>query len=236
MSQPQGFQFKRFFIAHDHCAMKVNTDGILLGALADVSHAKHILDLGTGTGLIAIMLAQRTACTTHITSVELEHQAAEQARINALNSPWAIRLCIIQSDLMCLDFETRFDLIVANPPYFEHSPASRNPQRDLARTVIDSHSDWLNKAKHWLSPTGKISFILPFEAGEKLIEQAKSLGLHCVERWHIQTKIDKPPKRMVVSFAFAPQQYSPKTVTIYQQDNQYTAEFKALTRDFYLNF
>lgn len=236
MSQLQGFQFKQFFIAHERCAMKVNTDGIVLGALADVRHAKHILDLGTGTGLIAIMLAQRTACTTQITAVELDNNAAEQAETNVRNSPWAERLHIIQGDLMGLEFRTVFDLIVANPPYFEHSLASRNRQRDLARTLIDSHLAWLNKAKNWLSPAGKISFILPFDAGEKLIEQAQSIGLHCVECWHIQTKVNKPPKRMVVSFAFTAQSFISNTLAIYQQDNQYTAEFKTLTGDFYLNF
>ncbi|MBF0786117.1 methyltransferase domain-containing protein [Muribacter muris] len=236
MSGSQGFQFKRFFIAHDRCAMKVNTDGIVLGALADIDKAQRILDLGTGTGLIAIMLAQRTACTVQITAVELETAAAAQAYANAQNSPWYKRLHIVQGDVMTLDFAPCFDLIVSNPPYFEHSPASRDHQRDLARLAMTSHFDWLKKAKNWLAPAGKISLILPIDAAEKLIEPAQTLGLHCVEYWQIQTKINKPPKRAVVSFSFIYQWLIRKILVIYRQDNQYTDQFKRLTQDFYLNF
>lgn len=231
-----GFQFKQFFIAHSQCAMKVNTDGILLGALADVKNCTHILDLGTGSGLIAIMLAQRTACTTQITGVELDALAAEQAQMNARNSPWGERVTLQQADILTLKFAKKFDLIVSNPPYFEHSLASRDPQRDLARTNKQSHFAWLNKAKSWLTPEGKICFILPLETAEKLIEKGKTIGLYCNEKWLIYTKIGKQPKRAIVTFSQKQQHCEIKTLTIYQQDNQYTADFKAYTKDFYLNF
>lgn len=236
MSASRGFQFKRFFVAHDRCAMKVNTDGILLGALADSRNARHILDLGTGTGLIAIMLAQRTPCNVNITAVELDTAAAEQAYANFQYSPWRERLHLVQGDVMTLDLSSTFDLIVSNPPYFTHSPASRDRQRDLARAATISHFDWLKRAQNWLSPRGQISLILPFEAAEKLIVQAETLDLFCVEYWHIQTKSNKLPKRAVVSFARYVQPLRLQKLVIYQQDNQYSAQFKQLTRDFYLNF
>ncbi|MDH2997740.1 tRNA (adenine-N(6)-)-methyltransferase [Pasteurellaceae bacterium LFhippo2] len=234
-----GFQFKQFFIAHDKCAMKVNTDGILLGAIADISDTRQILDLGTGTGLIAIMLAQRTACdpNTTITALELDPDAFQQAVENAQNSAWADRLNIINADVMQADFRQQFDLIVSNPPYFEHSLASRNQQRDLARAVIDSHFSWLQQATKWLRPQGKVCFILPLESADKLIMQVaqSSLNLTCSEYIAIRTKEGKAPKRAIVTFTFSAQSRKEREIVIYQQDNQYTAEFVALTKAFYLN-
>ncbi|QIM62359.1 tRNA (adenosine(37)-N6)-methyltransferase TrmM [Pasteurellaceae bacterium Orientalotternb1] len=231
-----GFQFKSFFIAHDQCAMKVNTDGILLGAIADVTNSRRLLDLGTGTGLIAIMLAQRAASDAEIIGVELDRIAYLQAQQNVRNSPWAAKIQIQQADIFSLNFAIPFDLIVTNPPYFEHSLASRTPQRDLARTVVKSHFEWLKQAKDWLAPAGKISLILPFIAGEKLIEQAADLELFCLEKWKICTKAGKPPKRVIVTFGLEECPFVEKSLDICDLENQYTAEFKALTRDFYLNF
>lgn len=229
-----GFQFKQFFIEHDQCAMKVNTDGILLGAIADVSNAQQILDLGTGSGLIAIMLAQRTACS-QITAIELEPNAYQQAKSNAQASPWAERIHILQGDILHAHFSAQFDLIVSNPPYFEHSLASRNEQRDLARMASQSHLAWLKRSKAWLMPHGKISLILPVQEGNNLIQQAESISLFCIEKWLIHTKETSPPKRMIVTFALMPEPCVEKNLTIHRQ-GQYSSEFKALTQDFYLNF
>lgn len=235
-----GFQFKQFFIAHDQCAMKVNTDSILLGAIADINKASHILDLGTGSGLIAIMLAQRTACHTQITGVELDDQAFQQAKLNVQNSPWKDRITLLQADILALKFASLFDLIVSNPPYFEHSLASRNAQRDLARNAFQSHLAWLKKAKEWLTLLGKICFILPLDMAEKLIKESESIELYCAEKWLIYTKSGKAPKRAIITFCHkttdATQYCVEKHLNIYQLDNQYSTEFKTLTKEFYLNF
>ncbi|OOH86518.1 tRNA (adenosine(37)-N6)-methyltransferase TrmM [Pasteurellaceae bacterium 15-036681] len=234
-----GFQFKQFFIAHDQCAMKVNTDGILLGAIANLANVQHILDLGTGSGLIAIMLAQRTSCTpqTQITALELEQDAYFQALSNTQQSPWSERINVVQGDIMQVDFPNKFDLIVSNPPYFEHSLASRNEQRDLARAVVVSHLDWLQQAKKWLSEKGKITFILPKDSADRLIQQveAQNIGLYCVEYWAICTKQGKVAKRSIVSFSAYNQPRKEKELVIYGQDNQYSEEFRELTKEFYLN-
>lgn len=219
--------------------MKVNTDGILLGAIANVAHAERVLDLGTGSGLIAIMLAQRSVRNqAKIVAVELDEHAFHQATENAHQSPWAERIQVLQADacspIFANQFHEKFDLIVSNPPYFEHSLASRNQQRDLARSVVGSHLLWLMQAKALLASHGKISFILPLEAGNKLIEQAKQAELFCVEQWFIQTKEGKPAKRTIVTFSLSEQPKIDKNLVIYQQDNRYTAEFMALTEAFYL--
>ena len=232
MKKSAPFQFKQFSVAHDKCAMKVNTDGILLGAIADISNVQRILDMGTGSGLVALMLAQRTEDRCQITALELEENAYQQAVENVKNSAWSARINVVHGDVMNAVFSEKFDLIVSNPPYFSQSLATRNPQRDLARTVVKSHLDWLNQAKEWLNETGKITFILPVDAGEKLIQET---ALHCVSRWLISPKVNSLPKRMIVAFSptFAPCQE--EHLTIYQQDQQYSEAFKHFTREFYLN-
>ncbi|MDO4698740.1 MAG: methyltransferase [Pasteurellaceae bacterium] len=232
-----GFQFKQFFVAHDQCAMKVNTDGILLGAIADTHNAKQILDIGTGTGLVALMLAQRTANDVQITGLEIEPSAFQQATQNVANSPWAGRITILQGGLFEQDFVKSFELIVSNPPYFTHSLPSRNAQRDLARFLNQSHFQWLKQAKNWLSLQGKIYFILPTKCAESLIIQAESIGLYCHEKWQICTKKGKNPKRQIIGWGLIPTA-KPHThiLTIYEADNQYSESFKVLTQAFYLNF
>ncbi|MDU4465440.1 methyltransferase [Haemophilus parahaemolyticus] len=229
-----GFQFKKFFIAHDRCAMKVNTDGILLGAMAEIKNAKQILDLGTGTGLIAIMLAQRTEENCDITALELEPNAYQQAVENAQHSTWKRRISIKQGDIFESDFPQKFDLIVSNPPYFRDSLASRTAERDLARSLQKSHFDWLMQAKKWLAQTGKISFILPTQEAEKLLEQSKKSGLFCTKIYQIITKNGQSPKRLILTFQFEYLDCKIKPLVIYNEQNQYTPEFVVLTRDFYL--
>lgn len=228
-----GFQFKQFFVAHDRCAMKVNTDGVLLGAIANVTNASHILDLGTGTGLIALMLAQRSTAT--VTAVELEPNAYLQAVENCEKSAFSDRLQVLNADATQLALSKKFDLIVFNPPYFEQSLSARTRERDLARGH-QSHLDWLTCAEKHLASNGKISVILPFEAAQKLIAQSASLGLYCITQWHISTKLGTQPKRMIATFSRYPENNPIQTLAIYDENRQYSTEFKQLTRDFYLNF
>lgn len=230
----KGFQFKQFFIAHDKCAMKVNTDAVILGSLADSHEAKHILDLGTGTGIIALMLAQRS--NAQVTAVELENNAYQQAQENCKNSPFSNRLHLIQQDILSLNLDQKFDLIVANPPYFEHSLKAKNEPRTLARAVQQSHLQWLEIAYKHLTPTGKISFILPSEAAIKLISQCEKTHLHCTEQWHIHTKKHHIAKRMIVTFQHSNLPCITRHFTVYDEHHQYTDEFKMHTKDFYLNF
>lgn len=235
MHKPNGFQFQQFFVAHDRCAMKVNTDGILLGAIADVHQVRSILDLGIGSGLVSLMLAQRSTADCRIIGVELDADAAMQARDNVRQSPWANRIEIVEQDVMQLTLEHSFDLIVSNPPYFPHSLASRSQQRDLARSAVNPHIKWLAVASSYLSPKGKITFILPTDIAETLLSQSHELRLYCTEIWQIHTKEGKAAKRTIVSFSPTPQPQQIKSLTIYQANNRYSAEFSALTRDFYLS-
>ena len=234
MSKPSGFQFKQFFIAHDKCAMKVNTDGILLGAIADVEGVNTVLDLGTGTGLVALMLAQRTSSNCQIYALEIEPNAYQQAKENIQRSSWAERIHLFQGDVLAANFAQKFDLIVANPPYFIDSLRSPNNARDLARSAVQTHFAWLMQAQKWLNEEGKITFILPNDAAEKLLEQSQASGLFCQEICKIITKRGQAPKRWIITFTKHSQTRFESDLTVYDENNRYTDEFIQLTQAFYL--
>ena len=160
------FKFKHFTIEQSDCAMKVGTDGCLLGGWFDCSDSKRILDIGCGTGLIAIMAAHR--CNAEITGIEIDTKAAQQARYNADNSPWGRQIEIICGDLTEYTTEERFDTIVSNPPYFVNSLKCDDTSRTLAR-----HSDSLDcrtffcKCAGLLSNNGHISIVIPCDIMEE---------------------------------------------------------------------
>ena len=227
------FTFKQFHINQQHCAMKVGTDGILLGAWADVSDCQRILDMGTGTGLVALMLAQRSHEHCQIEAVELDPLAAQQAEENFKASPWHNRLHLTHQDVQtyCQQTTHQFDLIVANPPYFAQGIECKNDERALARYVQQSHLDWLNWAASCLSEKGKISFVLPYEAGKTLIN---STALYCIKQTNVITKTGKAPQRMLLTFSREHLPQVKDSLVIYNENNQYTEEFIALTKAFYL--
>lgn len=233
-----GFTFKQFHINDDRCAMKVGTDGVLLGAMADISEAESILDMGTGSGVVALMLAQRTDEQVKISAVELDRYAFLQAQENVSQSPWQDKIQCFHQNVedfcqKCGEKNESFDLIVANPPYFPAGITCGNEARNLARYQQQTHLDWLEAAADCLSDEGKIQFILPFDAAETLIKQT---ALFCVERCEIITKQGKPPQRMLVTFRKNPQAEKRSSLMIYNQDNQYQADFIELTKAFYLKF
>ncbi|KGQ41266.1 SAM-dependent methyltransferase [Gallibacterium anatis] len=241
MAKAACFQFKQFKIYHDRCAMKVGTDGVLLGAWADVAGANRILDLGCGTGLIALMLAQRSAADCQIVGVEIEENAYCQALDNVAISPWSARVTIYHQSMQqfCQQSSQRFDLIVANPPYFESASQCRDQSRETARYVGDlSHLDWLLAAENCLSVKGKIQFVLPFQAGICLQQQlsATSSKLCCTEVCHVITKEGKMPQRMLLTFAFLTNKTSPKQseLTIYDQQHCYHSDVIPMFKPFYL--
>ena len=230
-----GFTFKQFHINQDRCAMKVGTDGILLGSWADVTNCKRILDMGSGTGLLALMLAQRADQHSQIYAVELDPIAANQAQENITSSPWWNRIQLIQDDVQHFlkNTEQIFDLIVSNPPYFEQGVDCKNDERELARYVKQSHLDWLSWASERLSEKGKISFVLPYDAAKTLEKQSV---LYCVKQTAIITKAEKMPSRMLITFSKNQGALEQDELIIYDKNSQYTKAFIDLTKDFYLKF
>ena len=232
-----GFTFKQFFVAHDRCAMKVGTDAILLGAWAPVANARRVLDIGSGSGLIALMLAQRTSDAVLIDAVELDAAAAQQAQENAAQSPWAARIRVHQQDIAAFadSCEQRYSLIVSNPPYYPPDVACATPARDAARsTATLDHASLLRYAARLIDEEGFFCVVLPETVGQTMITLAQRSG------WHLRFRIDvaeyahRPPHRVLLGFSPSAGETLLERMAIRNQDTHYSEAWRSLTRDFYL--
>ncbi|TNH04855.1 methyltransferase [Testudinibacter sp. TR-2022] len=241
------FRFKQFAVAHDRCAMKVGTDSILLGAWAEIVQVRSLLDIGCGSGLLALMLAQRLAQQGedyHITALEIDSVAARQAAQNVRQSMWAPRIEVINHDLFdyVRQVKPHFDLIIANPPYFHSGVECRDSQRQTARYIAQQgHLAWLLAAQGMLNPRGKIAWVLPYDMARSLQQQLSKTALYCAKWVDVITKQGKAPQRVLLEFRLLPESaVKPQTerseIMIYQADNQYHPDFINLTNAFYLKF
>lgn len=232
MSNPY-FSFKRFTVRHDRCAMKVGTDGVLLGAWADVAGARRILDIGTGCGLIALMLAQRSRA--RVTAIDIDEAAAEQARENAAASPWAERITVERADARAYRPGVRFDAVVSNPPYFAESLRCPDGRRNAARHADRLTFDELAEAAaRLLAADGSFSAIVPADGAERLAEAAFRHGLHPARRTWVRTKPGAPPRRALLAFRPSPSDCAADELAVESAPGTYSPAYAALTRDFYL--
>lgn len=228
------FQFKRFTVWHDKCAMKVGTDGVLLGAWADVSHARKILDIGAGTGLLSLMMAQRNE-SADITAIEMDKNAVLQAQENVARSPWKDKINVIHADFKKYVFHETFDLIVSNPPYFSDSLKSGNNQRDMARHTEElTYEDLICKSASLLNPNGLFSVVIPADVMERVISIAENNHLYSIRRTMIHTTPNAIPKRVLLAFSFQDKVCETDELTIELSRHTYTEEYIELTKDYYL--
>lgn len=230
------FQFKQFTIWHDQCAMRVNTDGVMLGAWASVWNPAMILDIGSGTGILSLMLAQRSTAVIH--GIELEENAWKQAVSNAGKSPWNDRIVMIHDDF-CRYSETsdqRYSLIVSNPPYFSNSLKSPSGNKTLAR-----HTDslpfgcLLRGVSRLLTPGGIFAVILP--SGTLGFEdEAYISGLSCTRRMDVRSLPGKKVIRRLLEFRRerSAQPVLQEELTIFREPGIYSSAYIDLTKDFYL--
>ena len=233
-----GFQCKKFYVAHDQCAMKVGTDGLLLGAFAPLPAAGcAILDIGAGSGLISLMLAQRSNGANVIDAVELDSAAAAQAAANVANSPWPNAVQLIKGDILTYHSDKRYRLIVSNPPFFQQALLPTDKRRSQARhTDSLPFGQLLRKAAELLDEHGLFCVILPRPEAEYLLQQATAQGWYLAQRCEVRSKAEKPLQRLLLSLSRQAQDSTHSSLTIQQADGSYTAEYKALLRDFYLKF
>lgn len=231
------FRFKHFLIKQESAAMKVGTDGVLLGAWVDVDNVNSALDIGTGSGVIALMIAQRSNATIH--AVEIDEASALQAKHNFENSPWGNRISIDHLSLQAFasKSENKFDLIVSNPPYFNKSLKSPSAERTLTRHTDElPNSDLLDGVKKLLAPEGRFCAILPYTEGNILIAEAVNYSLYCNRKLFVQTRPEKPIIRILTEFSSHKKRLPDSTISIHNADGDYTDEYKKLTADFYLAF
>lgn len=228
------FQFKQFTIRQDRTPMKVGTDGVLLGAWAELEYAENILDIGTGTGLIALMSAQRNS-SARINAIEIEPDACQQARENVSASRWADRIEVIQSALQDFKPEKAYDSIVCNPPFFINSTLTPDNGRTLARHC-DSlpHTDLIIHVVRLLAPGGTFSVILPVCEAKELITYAQLHQLYPHHITRVHPTPTKPPKRYLIQFSTDQSNTIEDDLVIELSRHQYSKEYIELTRDFYL--
>ncbi len=237
MGKNNYFQFKQFRIEQERSAMKVGIDGVLLGSWTDVSEAKTILDVGAGTGLIALMLAQRSSAK--ITALEIEQNAASEARENAASSPWKDRIEVLHTSFQEFTQTTseQYDLIVSNPPFFSNAIKAASNERTLARHNDSlSFEDLILNSLGLLHENGSLAVITPADAFDILNDQARINRLFLKRLTRIHPKPSKMANRLLVQWTKKEQDAEIKEINIYQNDGSFSEDFIELTRDFYLKF
>ncbi|MCQ2146401.1 MAG: methyltransferase domain-containing protein [Bacteroidales bacterium] len=244
------FKFKRFEVVNERSSMKVNTDGVLLGAAVTIKDSPvNVLDIGTGTGTIALMLAQRltdAGLNPNITGIDIDLPSIEEARLNFESSPWSSHLAAVHSPLQ--DFHTyninkeSFDLIVSNPPYFDDSLTAPEERRNVARHASVSAEggsslgwkDLLEFAKENLCKEGLLAMILPADQEKAVLRYGRFYGLLPSRILRIRTTERKPFKRIILEFSF--ERIDPIEETlIMMEKGKHTDEYISLVNDFYIS-
>lgn len=229
----RSFNFKRFSVDDGQAGMPVSTDGVLLGAWAHLHNTHRLLDIGTGTGLLALMCAQRKP-QAQITAIDIDPHAIQAAQYNVNQSEWASRIQLLMGDILTLPFAEQFDTIICNPPYFNTGKSAQQQQRAIARhTATLSHSALLQRCTELLTPQGRAHFILPIQEGTLFIQQAELTGWYLHRLCHVQPTPNKTAHRMLIELTLTASECQPDHLLIRDQFG-YSPEFTALTRDFYL--
>ena len=253
------FRFKQFEVVNERSAMKVNTDGVLLGAVMTIDpNDRRLLDIGTGTGTIALMAAQRMAegflveqgmtaqeresvqCGFRVEAIDIDEPSATEAATNFRNSPWGQHMSVTQASLeeyaADLAEEVRYDLIFSNPPYFDDSLEAPEERRNNARHTGSglSYRELLEFSAVRLTECGRFAIVLPADQERALTRHARMCGLHLSHITRVRTVPRKAPSRIIAEFSRNRNETPTDTVLTIQDEGKYTQEYLSLTRDFYL--
>ena len=227
------FRFKQFSVRHDRCAMKVGTDGVLLGAWGSVE-GKRILDIGTGTGLIALMAAQRNP-EADVLGIDIDELAVAQARGNVAESPFNRRIECILQDVLTFESEAPFDAILCNPPFFTEDTLPDNRSRALARNnKCLPFPQLIKKVAVLLAENGTFSLIVPSGLAQEIVGLCMENGLHLIRRCQIHTTARKPPRRTLLEFSRQNRSCEMQTLCLVADDGTRSQQYQELTKDFYL--
>ncbi|HCW08495.1 MAG TPA: tRNA (adenosine(37)-N6)-methyltransferase TrmM [Cytophagales bacterium] len=233
--QRNTFYFKKFSVNHDLCTMKVGTDAVLLGAWVTISSSKHVLDVGTGSGVIALMLAQRTDAQVHIDAIEINEVDANQAKENILSSPWREKISVNHASLQEFRPKEQYDLIVSNPPYFVNSLQSPSQTRTQARHNQElTFNELISNSLRLLNPTGRLAVILPFAEGNIFKTLAIENQLHLIRETAFYSRREKPQERWLFEFSCEEAELQSDQLLLYEKDSIQTEKYINLVKDFYL--
>jgi len=239
MRQSKVFQFKQFSVDQSGCAMKINTDGVLLGVLTDANHPQAIIDIGTGTGVIALMLAQRFT-NAKIDAVEIDQSAADTAGQNFQNSPFADRLGIYSmgfAEFFDRYPDKKYDLIVSNPPFYINSLKSPEAKRELAKHADQLFFDeLLTSASKHLQESGILCMILPVDTAEMVNILAAKHALNIQRKILIQSFSESKPHRVVVGYGLKEELMSVGSFAIYKSIGNYSEEYINLLKPYFIAF
>ena len=235
MSKP--FRFKQFSVSQEHCAMKIGTDAVLLGAWADLdSQPNSILDIGAGTGVLALMMAQRSDAEL-IDAIEIDDAAYEQCVGNFEASDWGDRLFCYHASLdeFTEEIEDQYDLIISNPPFYTDSFKTENEERNKARFEdAMPFTELLKSISKLLSSEGHFNVVIPFSEESLFIELAAKTGLYPFRILHVRGQKSTAVKRSLICFMFEKKTIETQELIIEIVRHQYTEEYSNLTKDFYL--
>ena len=235
MNKP--FSFKQFEVHQDRCAMKIGTDGVLLGCWAPVDNVYSVLDIGAGTGVISLIIAQRSTAET-IDAVEIDEDAYEQTVENFERSPWGDRLFCYHASFQefFTEIDDKYDLIISNPPFYTENYKTDDKKRDLARfedALPFEHL--LYGSSKLLSDTGRLVIILPYKAEEEIITVAEQFHLYPQKITRVKGSYDAETKRSLIVLGFGRKEIIYDELVVEITRHQYTDEYIELTKDFYLN-
>ena len=229
------FQFKQFAVDQTGCGMKINTDGVLLGALAKSKDPSSILDIGTGTGVVALMLAQRFP-NAQVEAIEIDNKSALTAQNNFNTSQFTKRLKCYQQSFQ--DFskqypDKKYDLIVSNPPFFTNSLKNYNEQKQLARHASnDLFKELISFTRQHLTPKGSCYFILPLEAALQIVEYAFESKMKLQSVISIKSSATKAAHRQIINIGFGNIEKNEEEFIIYQSEKVYSGQYQNVLKDF----
>lgn len=230
------FRFKQFSIKQNLCAMKVGTDGVLLGAWSKIPSGK-VLDVGSGSGLISLMIAQRNL-NCEIDAIDIEQNAFLQTQQNVIASKWNSRIKVFNTSLQLFLPNKKYELIISNPPFFINATKSTNNAKNIARHTDDlPFTDFIDRVKELLTKDGILSLILPLQESLFFIELALKQKLYLNRKCWVKPNYEKEPKRVLLEFSFSEKKILIETLVIEtEKRHHYTEEYRNLTQDFYLKF
>lgn len=227
----KSFKFKQFEIQQSKNVFRVGTDGVLLGALANVNNASRVLEVGTGTGLISLMLAQRNS-NAEFLGIDINEEAVNLTQLNFENSPFKPRLKNIHQDYKNFETEEKFDLIVSNPPYFEASDSEKDK---IARQTVElNFSQLISKSSKLLSRNGIFSVIIPVEAGSDFIEICEENRLFLIRKINIKGIENSKIKRVILEFSLTEKVLEESEFIIEKSPRQYSDQYLELTKEFHV--
>jgi tRNA1Val (adenine37-N6)-methyltransferase len=231
------FRFKQFSVEDERSSMRIGTDAVLLGAWINPESRSSVIDIGTGCGVIALMMAQK--CNAFITAIDIDEKSAHQASVNFRYSPWKKRMNALHCSFQEFSglHKGTFELVITNPPYFRNSLRSTLERRNVARHNDHLTAyDLLTGVTRILDSSGKFCLILPAEDATSFREYAKIHNLFMIRQLQVKSKSGSKPKRIAMEFSFTPPgDIISEEIIIRMEDNSFTEAYRELTKDFYLD-